>query len=68
MPSDKNQSVDELYEAYKKKVEELSSGLVETNKSEFIKFIAYQQVVMNPALEEYCTEIRRTVNKAFKKY
>jgi hypothetical protein len=49
----------ELYAKYKNKVEVMSSGLVEINKADFIKLLAFYELMY----EEERKQLREQVNK-----
>lgn len=48
----KEKSFDEVYDEYEKRVKEMSNGFVTTNKSEFLKMAAFNEVVNVEVLKE----------------
>ncbi|WP_100523372.1 hypothetical protein [Mycobacteroides abscessus] len=48
----KQKSFDDVYDEYEEKVKEMSGGLVTTNKAEFLKLAAFNEVVNVEVLKE----------------
>jgi hypothetical protein len=63
MSQKENKTTDEMYEAYKNKLNELTSGLVETNKADFMKLIAYHFAVTQPIFDEFADNIQSAIVK-----
>lgn len=54
---EKEYEFDEFYEKYISNLKEFSSGLVESNKAEFLKQYAFFSVVTAPVFEDYMKEL-----------
>jgi hypothetical protein len=52
-----------LYEQYRKKLEEISGGLVTTDKAEFYKMYAFVNTVVYPPLKENFEQVTKVLLK-----